>query len=68
MTDTHKWYDVHLPHFQEIAYVKNREEYERLYRQSISDPESFWDEQARKYLTWEKEWETIERPAEIQGR
>lgn len=30
----------------------NREQYERMYQRSIDDPEAFWSEQAKQFLTW----------------
>ncbi len=41
------------------AYIKNREEYEKLYQQSIEQPEKFWDEQAQDNLIWFKKWEKV---------
>jgi acetyl-CoA synthetase len=35
--------------------------YQRLYRQSIDDPETFWAEQARAFLDWSKPWERVRR-------
>jgi len=59
MTQAPKWYDNHLADYQKIAYVKSREEYESLYKESIENPDVFWAEQARKYLSWEKEWDFV---------
>ncbi len=59
MAETPKWYDAHLSHFQEVAYIKDREEYDRRYRQSIEAPEIFWAEQAQEYLSWEKKWDSV---------
>ena len=59
MTGTPKWYDAHLDHFQKVAYIKNREEYERLYRESIESPKTFWAAWAEEYLSWEKKWESV---------
>jgi acetyl-CoA synthetase len=59
MSDTPKWYDVHLSEFQKIAYIKSMKEYTDLYRRSIDDPDSFWSEQAKRYLTWEKDWDFV---------
>ncbi len=59
MTQVPKWYDNHLADYQKIAYVKSRKEYESLYKDSIKNPDVFWDEQARKYLSWEKEWDFV---------
>jgi acetyl-CoA synthetase len=59
MAKAPKWYDNHLADYQKIAYVKSREEYESLYKESIENPDVFWAEQARKYLSWEKEWDFV---------
>jgi len=61
MAKAPKWYDNHLADYQKIAYVKSREEYESLYKESIENPDVFWAEQARKYLSWEKEWDFVLR-------
>lgn len=34
------------------------ETYQKLYQQSIADPESFWNEQANHFLDWSKPWES----------
>ncbi|UCE55840.1 MAG: acetyl-coenzyme A synthetase, partial [Desulfobacterales bacterium] len=59
MSDTPKWYDVHLPEFQKIAYIKSMDEYNDLYNRSIQDPDGFWSEQAKNYLSWEKQWDFV---------
>jgi len=61
MDDTPKWYDAHLEAFHKTAFVRNREEYDALYRRSLDDPDSFWGEQAEKYLTWMKPWDFVLR-------
>jgi len=61
MTEQIASYDAHLPEFRKVAFVSGMEEYEKLYRQSIDDPEGFWAAQARKYLSWEKEWDFVLR-------
>ena len=33
--------------------VISKEEFEKLYQQSINNPEQFWEHQARNYLSWE---------------
>ncbi|MFN3580163.1 MAG: acetate--CoA ligase [Pseudomonas sp.] len=33
--------------------------YQRLYRQSIDEPDTFWAEQATRFLTWEKPWSKV---------
>jgi acetyl-CoA synthetase len=34
-------------------------QYEAMYRQSVEDPAGFWAEQAEKFLSWEKRWDTV---------
>lgn len=33
--------------------------YQEMYNQSISNPEKFWDESARRYLDWFRPWDTV---------
>lgn len=33
--------------------------YQKLYQQSVDDPDSFWAEQAETFLTWQKKWHTV---------
>jgi len=40
------------------AYIKNMEEYKRIYNDSISDPEKFWAELAEQ-LYWYKKWDKV---------
>ncbi len=37
----------------------NAEQYQAMYQQSVSDPATFWGEQAEKYLTWFKPWDKV---------
>ena len=46
------------PHIQQRAHIRSREEYERLYRLSLDNPEWFWAEQA-KAITWFHPWTTV---------
>ncbi|MGF6095386.1 acetate--CoA ligase [Pseudomonas sp. 18175] len=34
-------------------------DYQRLYRQSIEQPDTFWAEQAKGFLDWTKPWHTV---------
>jgi len=43
--------------FVEKAHIKSMEEYERLYKRSIEDPDGFWGEMAEKHLDWFKKWD-----------
>jgi len=40
--------------FRARARIGSEAEYQRLYRQSIEEPETFWGEAARRELTWSK--------------
>ncbi|HCZ33833.1 MAG TPA: acetate--CoA ligase [Holophagaceae bacterium] len=46
------------PHIRERAHLKTMEEYQRLYRLSLDNPEWFWGEQA-KTLTWFHPWQSV---------
>jgi len=35
-------------------------DYQRLYRQSIEQPDTFWAEQAKSFLDWIKPWHTVQ--------
>jgi len=39
------------------AYIKSREEYDRIHKRSIEDPEGFWSEIATEYVDWFKKWD-----------
>jgi len=59
MHDDRSVYDAHLEEFRKTAHIKSRDEYEALYRRSLEDPEGFWAEQAREYLTWTRPWDFV---------
>ncbi|MCL5124211.1 MAG: acetate--CoA ligase [Deltaproteobacteria bacterium] len=35
------------------------DQYEDMYKRSLEDVDKFWAEQAREYLTWDKEWDSV---------
>ncbi len=37
----------------------NKEKYDSLYEQSITDPDGFWAEQAKVFLSWQKPWDRV---------
>jgi acetyl-CoA synthetase len=39
---------------REKSYIKSRAEYDKLYKQSIEDPDGFWAAEAEKRLSWFK--------------
>jgi len=48
------------------AHLTN-EDYLRLYRQSIEQPEQFWGEQASAFLDWFKPWDSVTQGVMHQG-
>ncbi|MGE5300422.1 MAG: acetate--CoA ligase [Acidobacteriota bacterium] len=45
--------------FSRKAHIKSMEEYEKIYKRSVEDPEGFWGEMAGKQLTWYKKWDKV---------
>jgi len=45
--------------FSMNAHIKSIEEYERLYKWSVQDPEDFWSEMAQQNLIWYKKWDRV---------
>ncbi|NMD05635.1 MAG: acetyl-coenzyme A synthetase, partial [Deltaproteobacteria bacterium] len=39
---------------REKSYIKSREEYEKLYKESIENPDAFWAKMATERLAWFK--------------
>ncbi len=39
----------------------SQDDYQRLYRQSIEHPSTFWAEQATRFLDWSTPWQTVQR-------
>ena len=39
----------------------SQEDYQRLYRQSIEQPDTFWAEQAKAFLDWITPWHTVQQ-------
>ena len=39
----------------------SQDDYQRLYRQSIEHPSTFWADQATRFLDWSKPWQTVQR-------
>jgi acetyl-CoA synthetase len=49
-----------IPAFREKAHITSREEYAKMYRRSLDDPEGFWGEQAETFFWYEK-WDKVEK-------
>ena len=47
------------PEFSKNAWIKNIDEYERLYKRSVEDPEGYWAERAEDALVWTKKWDKV---------
>ncbi len=47
------------PEVSARAHIKSAEEYERIYKRSIEDPEGFWAEVAEKNIDWFKKWDRV---------
>lgn len=45
--------------FQEKAHVKSPEEFEKMYEESLRDPEGFWARMADENITWSKRWDKV---------
>jgi len=37
----------------------NQEQYQAMYQRSLAEPESFWAEQAQKFLSWDAPWQQV---------
>ncbi len=44
--------------FSKKAYIKSLAEYEKLYRESVEDPEGFWAREAQ-IIDWYKKWDKV---------
>ncbi|WP_394747284.1 acetate--CoA ligase [Spongiimicrobium salis] len=42
-------------------HIKHLEEYFQVYRKSVRDPESFWEEIAEEHFVWRKKWDNVLR-------
>ena len=45
--------------FRDKAYIKSRADYEKMWKQSVDDPNGFWAKIADEYVTWFKKWDTV---------
>ena len=42
------------------GYFKSREQYQKLYDESIKDNDGFWSTIAKEYVTWFKDWDKVQ--------
>ncbi|MDI6715427.1 MAG: acetate--CoA ligase [Actinomycetota bacterium] len=47
------------PKFSKDAHIKSLAEYEKLYKQSIENPDGFWAGMAEKELDWYRKWDKV---------
>lgn len=40
-------------------HIKNLEEYFQVYRKSVNDPETFWEEIAEEHFQWKRKWNKV---------
>ena len=45
--------------FSANAHIRSMSEYERIYKESIKNPEKFWSAQAKELLQWAKPWSRV---------
>jgi len=50
-----------LPHtsLPPVPHIRDIDEYRKLYKQSIENPELFWDTIARNNFYWKRKWDTV---------
>ena len=46
------------PDFAATAHL-NSDQYHAMYQASVSQPEMFWNVQAKNYLTWDQQWTNV---------
>ncbi|PKL41267.1 MAG: acetate--CoA ligase [Spirochaetae bacterium HGW-Spirochaetae-1] len=45
--------------FRKKAYVNSREQYDKMWKESVEQPEVFWGKIAEEYITWFKKWDKV---------
>ncbi|HQP48641.1 MAG TPA: acetate--CoA ligase [Spirochaetota bacterium] len=45
--------------FKKKAFVNSKDQYEKMWKESISDTEGFWGKIAEEYVTWFKKWDKV---------
>ncbi len=46
--------------FRKKAYIKSRADYEKVWKESLNNPEPFWSKIADEYVTWFKKWDKVQ--------
>ncbi|HON77357.1 MAG TPA: acetate--CoA ligase [Spirochaetota bacterium] len=45
--------------FKKKAFVNSKDQYEKMWKESVSDTEGFWGKIAEEYVTWFKKWDKV---------
>ncbi len=61
-----KVYDV-FPEIAAKAHITD-EKYQDMYARSVSEPDGFWAEQAKEFLTWFKDWDQVQGGSYTEGQ
>ncbi len=46
--------------FRKRAYIKSREEYAKIYKESVENNDAFWARVAEEQVTWFKKWDQVQ--------
>jgi len=44
---------------KKTAYIKSKAAYQKMWKESIEDPDKFWGKLAEEYLEWYKKWDKV---------
>jgi acetyl-CoA synthetase len=58
MSDLKERYSV-IGRVKKGAHITSKDEYQKLYDQSVKHPDKFWDKMAKKFLTWQSEFTQV---------
>ena len=61
-----KVYDV-FPEIAAKAHITD-EKYQDMYARSVSEPDGFWAEQAKEFVTWFKDWDKVQGGSYTEGK
>ncbi|MCK5521954.1 MAG: acetate--CoA ligase [Thiomargarita sp.] len=61
-----KIYDV-FPEIAAKAHITD-EKYQEMYARSVSDPDGFWAEQAKEFVTWFRGWDKVQGGSYTEGK
>jgi acetyl-CoA synthetase len=45
--------------FKKQAHIQSFEKYEKMWKESLEDPDTFWAKIAEEYVTWFKKWDKV---------